>query len=167
MTGRSDKSADWPLWVRVKQATGETIDDLEGNKLARGATARDVKETYWSYYRDIGNKKYVVACDAAFETDKLNIKMGGRPRHLELGADFLGYTLVPKVATELASCDVEALCSISTESAEAIAAFGMARADGRTTAAEAKLVREKIRDAQAAYAALDARLAVIERGETP
>ncbi len=166
MSDRQDKTAEWPLWVLVKQATGATVDDLEGNKLARGATARDVKETYWSYYRDVGNKKYVVAFDAALEVDKLNLKLGGRAHHLELGADFLGFTLVPKSAVEAASCDMTALCAISTESAEAIAAFSAARADHVTTAEEARFVREKIRDAKAAFAALDAHLARIERGET-
>lgn len=137
-----------------------------GGNLACSTISRIDRVATFSDYVNVEIDNRSVPLDVAIDVDAYNMtRAAGRPWLIEAAAKILGFLLVPAPTGKMAQCDVKALCDISTESAEAIAAFGMARADNVVTPEEARQVRAKIRDAQIAFAALDARLAVVESGD--
>jgi len=155
-----------PLWILVKQATAQASADVGGDKVLAAVTDRITHSTRFSEYSSLKYPNRVVPFDAAIEADRYAQGRGLPVRHMQLAATELGLLLVPCPEGRLADSDIAALCKISQESAEAIAAFAAARADGVTTPDEARLVRAAILDAQTAFAELDARMArIIEGGE--
>ena len=158
-------SETMPAWMRVKPATARASDDLGGDKVLAAVSSRITHSARFSEYASFEHPNRVVPLDAAIEVDRFALGRGLLPQHALLMAKELGMLLVPRPQGDLIDCDMAALCKISTESAEAIAAFAAARADGVTTPEEAALVRQKIADAQTAFAELDARLARIAEGE--
>lgn len=153
-----------PVWMRVKPATARASDDAGGDKVLAAVASRITHSARFSEYASFEHPNRVVPFDAAVEVDRFALSQGRAPHHALLIAEELGMLLVPRPQGSMGDCDMAALCKISTESAEAIAAFAAARADGVTTGEEAKLVRQKIVDAQTAFAELDARLKHIESG---
>ena len=155
-----------PVWVRVKPATARASDDAGGDKVLAAVTSRIKHSARFSEYASFEQPNRVVPLDAAIEIDRFALSQGRAPQHALLLVEELGMLLVPRPQGSMDDCDMQALCKISTESAEAVAAFASARADGVTTPDEAKMVRQKISDAQTAFAELDARLKlVLEAGE--
>jgi hypothetical protein len=154
-----------PLWLAVKQVTADSVADAQGNKVCAAISTRITRPATFSDYTDLVDLQRVIPLDVAIELDQHGLRTGNPPRHALFVAETLGFLLVPHPRGLLVDCDMSALCKISTESAEAIATFAQARADGVTTPDEAKLVRQKIADAQTAFAELDARMARIESGE--
>ncbi|HWV19504.1 MAG TPA: phage regulatory CII family protein [Devosia sp.] len=151
-----------PVWMRVKPATARASDDAGGDKVLAAVSSRINHSARFSEYASFEHPNRVVPLDAAIEVDRFALNQGKPPRHGNLFAEELGMLLVPRPQGDLNDCDMAALCKISTESAEAIAAFAAARADGVTTPDEAAMVRQKIADAQVAFAELDERLRLIE-----
>ena len=151
-----------PIWMRVKPQTAAASQEAGGDKVLAAVASRISHGTRFSEYSSFEYPNRVIPFDVAIEVDCFALKQGRLPRHGLLLAEALNMLLVPRPQGSMDDCDMAALCKISTESAEAIAAFAGARADGVTTPDEAKLVREKISDAQTAFAELDARLKAIE-----
>lgn len=151
-----------PVWTRVKPATARASDDAGGDKVLAAVASRINHSARFSEYASFEHPNRVVPLDAAIEIDRFALSRGRSAQHANLFAEELGMLLVPRPQGDMSDCDMAALCKISTESAEAIAAFAEARADGVTTPEEAAMVRRKIADAQVAFAELDERLRLIE-----
>ena len=156
-----------PVWMRVKPATARASDDVGGDKVLAAVTSRIKHSARFSEYASFEQPNRVVPLDAAIEIDRYSLSQGRAPQHGNLLAEELGMLLVPRPFGNLSDCDMAALCKISTESAEAIAAFAAARADGVTTPEEAAQVRQKIADAQTAFAELDERLRQVIEAAKP
>src|SRR5690606_1408759 len=102
----------------------------------------------FSDYVNVEIENRSVPLDVAVDVDAYNLsRKGGRAWLIEAAAKLLGFLLVPAPSGSMAQCDMRALCDISTKSAQAVAAFGAARADNVTTPEEARDVRAKIREA--------------------
>ena len=153
-----------PLWLKVKAVTGEAINDAGGNKVCAATASRIDRHATFSDYANPNEIKRVIPLDTAIELDAFNLRAGKPARHIELAAAELGFFLARAPEADPEASDVAGLCRISQESADAISALSRAMADGTITPGEARKVRRDIIDAQAAFAALDARLARIEEG---
>lgn len=150
-----------PTWMRVKPATARASEDAGGDKVLAAVSSRISHGARFSEYSSFEFPNRVVPLDVAIEVDRFALSQGKAAHHGNLLAEELGMLLVPRPTGDLSHCDMAALCKISTESAEAIAAFAAARADGVTTSEEAAQVRQKIADAQTAFAELDERLRLV------
>jgi hypothetical protein len=83
-----------PLWLKVKAATGEAVNDAGGNKVCAAAASRIDRHATFSDYANPNEIKRVIPLDTAIELDAFNLRAGKPARHIELAAAELGQMLV-------------------------------------------------------------------------
>ena len=147
--------------AELKGVVKLAIAEAGGQENAAIVSGRIKRHSAFSEYANSDVAERVMPIDVAVEIDGFN----GNARIVSAMARQLGFIAIKAPSVALATCDVTALCRMATESSEAVAEFGKARADGVITPAEAKAVRQQISEAVVAFLELDARLALVERGD--
>lgn len=147
--------------TELKGVVKLAIAEAGGQENAANISGRIKRHSAFSEYANAEVAERVMPIDVAVEIDAFN----GNARIVGAMARQIGHVVVKAPAAALATCDVSALCRLATESAEAVAEFGKARADGVITPAEARDVRRQLHEMVVAALELDARLALAEAGE--
>lgn len=147
--------------TELKGVVKLAIAQAGGQENAANVSSRIKRHSAFSEYANPEVAERVMPIDVAVEIDAFN----GNALIVSAMARQLGYVVVAAPGVAHATSDIMALCKIATESGEAVAAFGQARADGVITVAEAKTVRQQLHEAVVAFLELDARLAQVEAGE--
>ena len=146
--------------TELKGVVKLAIAEAGGQENAANVSSRIKRHSAFSEYANPAVTERVMPIDVAVELDAFN----GNARIVTAMARQLGFVVVPAPHVALATCEVSALCKLATESAEAIAEFGKARADGTITPEEARQVRQQLHEMFVAGLELDARLALVEHG---
>lgn len=147
--------------TELKGVVKLAIAEAGGQENCANVSGRIRRHSAFSEYANIDVAERVMPIDVAVEIDAFN----NNARIVSAMARQLGHVVVKAPAAALATCDVTALCRLATESAEAVAEFGRARADGVLTAIEARAVRRQLHDLVVVALELDGRLALVDGRE--
>ena len=149
-----------PLWIKVKAATGEAIDDAKGNKVCAAVCTRIDRAATFSDYANPTEIKRVIPLDAAIEVDQHNLSNGHRPRHIELAAHQINHLLVPMPCAALDGRPLGKVTAAALkETSEVFVALGAALEDEQISGDESTRLAAEIDDAMAKLAALKLQIA--------
>jgi hypothetical protein len=152
-----------PEAVFLKQATGDMLKGVGG--LEAAAAFCRVGKSVLSDCQSVNNPDRFIAIDVVADLEPLAREREGWPHVTRALCTLMGGTFVALPDGAVTRVDLlGSLGRLAQENADISTKLCAALADGVCRAAEARVVRHEVAQAQAVLAALDAQLAAIEGG---